>query len=61
VKKIVLKQLAKLLPKDYTGKMAVKYDDAVEGGKILSLDDNDQIVVEEQKIATIYDKLAEEV
>jgi len=60
VKKIVLKQLAKLLPKDYTGKMAVKYDDAVEGGKILSLDADDQIVVEEQKIATIYDTLGEE-
>jgi recombination protein RecT len=57
VKKIVLKQLAKLLPKDYVGKMAVKYDDAVEGGKILSLDEDNQIVVEEQKVASIYDNL----
>ena len=61
VKKIVLKQLAKLLPKDYVGKMAVKYDDAVEGGKVLSLDDDNQIVVEEQKVATIYDKMDAEV
>ena len=60
VKKIVLKQLAKLLPKDYVGKMAVKYDDAVEGGKVLSLDDDNQIVVEEQKTATIYDNLIEQ-
>jgi hypothetical protein len=37
--------------------MAVKYDDAVEGGKILSLDEDNQIVVEEQKVASIYDNL----
>ena len=46
LKKIVLKQLAKLLPKDKAGSMGLSIDDKIEGGNILTLDDNESIVVE---------------
>lgn len=45
LKKIVLKQLAKLLPKDKYGAMGLGIDDKIEGGNILTLDENESIVV----------------
>lgn len=45
LKKIVLKQLAKLLPKDKAGTMGLGIDDKIEGGNILTLDENESIVV----------------
>lgn len=43
-RKTTLKQLAKLLPKDYYGKRALSLDDTLEGGGYVSLDDNEIIV-----------------
>jgi len=45
LKKIALKQLAKLLPKDKSGTMGLGIDDKIEGGNILTLDENESIVV----------------
>jgi recombination protein RecT len=45
LKKIALKQLAKLLPKDNYGTMGLGIDDKIEGGNILTLDENESIVV----------------
>jgi hypothetical protein len=43
VKKTALIQLAKLLPKDYYGKKAVELDNNLEGGAILTLDEDNQV------------------
>jgi recombination protein RecT len=46
LKKVVLKQLSKLLPKeDDRLKKAVNYDDKIEGGAYLVLDENDSVKV----------------
>lgn len=51
VRKTALVQLAKMLPKDYYGKKAVEMDNQLEGGAILSLDDNDEIrIIDGKKI-----------
>lgn len=42
-KKCVLVQLSKLLDKDYYGTKAIELDARVDGGAILTLDNNDQI------------------
>jgi hypothetical protein len=44
-RKTVIKQLAKLLPKDYFGTHAVGIDDRVEGGGYLVLDDDGKVVL----------------
>jgi recombination protein RecT len=48
-RKTVLKQLAKLLPKDYYGKRGIALDDQMEGGGYVSMDDN-QVIVKEHKV-----------
>lgn len=45
LKKLALKQLAKVLPKDYLSSMATKFDDNIEGGATLTLNDNDEPIV----------------
>jgi recombination protein RecT len=45
LKKIVLKQLAKFLPKDYSGTLAVNTDNALEGGNLLDLDEENNVIV----------------
>lgn len=42
-KKAVLIQLSKLLQKDYYSKKAISYDNMLEGGAYLTLDENNQI------------------
>ena len=49
LKKMVLKQLAKLLPKDYLGSKAISIDDQLEAGGHLTLDENDKVVVINEK------------
>jgi recombination protein RecT len=44
-RKVVLTQLAKMLPKDYYSKKAISMDGALQGGALLTLDDNNQIKV----------------
>lgn len=64
LKKIVLKQLAKLLPKDNLGLRALAIDDQMEGGAVISLDENEQVVVLDEKKQqskssnALYDSLA---
>lgn len=54
VKKTALIQLAKLLPKDFYGKKAVELDNNLEGGAILTLDEDNQIkLVEGKKFAPV--------
>jgi recombination protein RecT len=54
VKKTALIQLSKLLPKDYYGKKAVELDNQIEGGAILSLDENDDIrIIDGKKFAPV--------
>jgi len=56
-KKTVLKQLGKLLPKDYYGKKGFSMDDNIESGSFLKLDeDNNLIVVDGKKIAPTRNK-----
>lgn len=45
LKKLALKQLSKVLPKDYLSSMATKFDDNIEGGATLTLDDDDQPII----------------
>lgn len=45
LKKIVLKQMSKFLPKDYAGTLAINTDNAVEGGNLLDLDDENNVIV----------------
>jgi recombination protein RecT len=47
-RKTVLKQLAKLLPKDYYGKQGLSLDDQMEGGGYVSMD-SDEVVIKQQK------------
>lgn len=47
-RKTVVKQLAKLLPKDYYGKRGLALDDQMEGGGYVSMD-SDEVVVKQQK------------
>jgi recombination protein RecT len=47
-RKTVIKQLAKLLPKDYFGTHAVGIDDRVEGGGYLVLDDDGKVVLSQE-------------
>jgi recombination protein RecT len=56
LKKIVLKQLAKLLPKDMIGSKAISIDDQMEGGSLLGLDANEQVIVLEDKSKLIRTK-----
>ena len=63
-KKTVLKQLAKLMPKDdYRLKKAVSMDDNIEGGGYLIMDDNDSVRFVQGNIigkkSSIYAKLME--
>lgn len=48
-KKTCIKQLAKLLPKDYYGNQALSIDDKVEGGSYLVLDENLRPILENNK------------
>lgn len=45
-KKTCIKQLAKLLPKDYYGNQALSVDDKVEGGSYLILDENNRPILQ---------------
>jgi recombination protein RecT len=45
LKKLCLKQLSKVLPKDYLSTMATKFDDNMEGGATITLSDNDEPIV----------------
>lgn len=47
-KKTVIKQLAKLLPKDYLGNKALSVDDRLEGGGYMVLDDKGNVLVEQE-------------
>ena len=46
-KKAALIQLSKMLPKDYYSKKAISIDQSVEGGSVLTLDENNQIKIVE--------------
>jgi recombination protein RecT len=46
-RKCVLIQLAKMLPKDYYSKKAISMDGMVEGGAMLTLDENNQVKIVE--------------
>jgi recombination protein RecT len=46
-KKTVIKQLSKMLPKDYYGKKGISIDDKSESGGYLKLDDDNNIIVVE--------------
>jgi len=46
-RKCVLIQLAKMLPKDYYSKKAISMDNMVEGGAMLTLDENNQVKIVE--------------
>jgi len=52
LKKIVLKQLSKLLPKDSLGSRALSFDDQVEGGAVLTLDDEERVIIMNDKKST---------
>ena len=45
VRKTTLIQLSKMLPKDYYGKKAVEMDNQLEGGAFLSLDENNEVKI----------------
>lgn len=66
-RKTVIKQLSKMLPKDYYGKRGISVDDKVEGGGYLKLDeDNNVMFVDGKRIApkrnkSIYSNLDIEV
>ena len=63
LKKLCLKQLAKVLPKDYLSSMATKFDDNLERGATLTLNDNDEPIVikSEPKMQSMFPEVAEEV
>jgi len=46
-RKCVLIQLAKMLPKDYYSKKAISMDNMVDGGAVLTLDENNQVKIVE--------------
>jgi recombinational DNA repair protein RecT len=47
-RKTVIKQLAKLLPKDYLGNKALAVDDKLEGGGYVILDEKGNVIVEQE-------------
>jgi recombination protein RecT len=49
LKKMCLKQLAKFLPKDYVGTLAIQNDSAVEGGATLTLDESDNVIINHEE------------
>ena len=53
VKKTALIQLAKLLPKDYYGTKAVELDSKIEGGALLSLDDDNKVKIIDGKRVSV--------
>lgn len=54
VKKTALIQLAKLLPKDYYGTKAVELDSRIEGGAVLSLDEDNQVkIIDGKKVSVV--------
>lgn len=63
--KTILKQLSKLLPKDFYGSKAIQYDNMVEGGASLVLDGSNNIkviegaVVKPQRYRNIYGTLSD--
>ena len=48
-RKVVLTQLSKMLPKDYYSKKAITMDGMLEGGALLTLDDNNNVKIIESK------------
>lgn len=48
-KKVVIKQLSKLLPKDYYGQRAVAMDDVVEGGGYITTNELNEVELVEEK------------
>jgi hypothetical protein len=52
VRKTALIQLSKMLPKDFYGKKAVEMDGQLEGGAILSLDEDNNIKIIDWKNVT---------
>jgi recombination protein RecT len=52
-KKTCIKQLSKLLPKDYYGSQALGMDDKIEGGAYLILDEDGKIQIQEDLSGTI--------
>lgn len=52
LKKIVLKQLAKFLPKDYLGTFAIQMDNALEGGNKIELNENNEIEIVKEEQST---------
>lgn len=61
LKKTCFKQLCKLLPKHLNMTKAVAYDNIVEGGGVMRLDDDSRPIVVEKEIKTIKSKLEEEI
>lgn len=62
-RKTVIKQLAKLLPKDYFGTQAAGIDDRIEGGGYLVLDDDGKVILSNDSIskpvkANVYSTLS---
>ena len=54
VRKTALIQLSKMLPKDFYGKKAVEMDNQLEGGAILSLDDDNQIrIIDGKRVSPV--------
>ena len=49
LKKIALKQISKTLPKDYLSAMAMKFDDNSEAGKVITLDEDNQVIFQEDE------------
>lgn len=62
-RKLALVQLGKMLPKDYYSKKALALDGAMEGGAIITLDENNQVKVVEgtpiktSRLKSIYNTL----
>jgi hypothetical protein len=46
-RKAALIQLSKLLPKDYYSKKAIGMDNMMEGGAVITLDENNQVKIVE--------------
>jgi recombination protein RecT len=51
-RKVVLTQLAKMLPKDYYSKKAISMDGMMDSGAMLTLDENNQIKIVESTIGS---------
>lgn len=49
IKKVAIMQLSKLLPKDYHGKQAVEMNNQLEGGAMLTLDEDNKVVIVDGK------------